>query len=76
MPEGQRPRGATLRPMSGGAAERRYSVSEVRGGGQEELPHAPKPDARGGSLEEQPTPKARGGGWDDHPTFKEQCRKA
>ena len=53
--------------MSGGAAERRYSVSEVRGGGQEELPHAPKPDARGGSLEEQPTPKARGGGWDDQP---------
>ena len=51
-------------------------MSEVRGGGQEELPHAPKPDARGGSLEEQPTPKARGGGWDDHPTFKEQCRKA
>ena len=53
--------------MSGGAAERRYSVSEVRGGGQEEQPHAPKPEARGGSLEEQPTPKARGGGWDDQP---------
>ena len=38
-----------------GAAERSYPVSEVGGGGcREELPHAPKPEARGGSREEQP----------------------
>ena len=38
----------------GGAAERRYPASEVRGSGQEELPHAPKPEARGGGRENQP----------------------
>ena len=51
MPEGWRPRGVTPRPRSGAAAEsarlqRRMNgreelpKSEVRGGGQEELPHA------------------------------------
>ena len=63
----ERPRGATPRPRSGGAAERRYPASEVRGceersypasefraGGREEIPHALKPEARGGSWEEQP----------------------
>ena len=35
-------------------AERSYPVSEVRDGGQEELPHVPKPEARGGSWEELP----------------------
>ena len=67
MLEGWRPRGATPRPRSGGAAERRYPTSEVRGGnersypssevrgsGREELPHAPKPEAKGRSGEEQP----------------------
>ena len=29
-------------------AERRYPASEVRGNRREELPHAPKPQARGG----------------------------
>ena len=29
-------------------------MSEVRRGGQEELPHAPKPEARGGGREDQP----------------------
>ena len=62
-------RGATSRPRlgAGGAAERSYPASEVsgsdersypltevRGGGLEELPHAPKPEARGGSREGQP----------------------
>ena len=61
----ERPRGATPRPRSGregggGAAERRYPASEVRGGRPEELPHAPTPEARGGGREEQPTPEARG----------------
>ena len=63
----ERPRGATPRPRSGGAAERRYPASEVRGceersypasefraGGREEIPHALKPEARGGSWEDQP----------------------
>ena len=61
------PREATPHLRSGGAAERRYPesevrggdersypTSEVRGGGQEELPHAPKPEARGSSREDQP----------------------
>ena len=42
-------------------AERSYPASEVRGGGREELPHAPMPEARGGCREEQPMPEARGG---------------
>ena len=37
-----------------GTAERSYPTSEVRGGGQEEIPHAPKPQARGGGREEIP----------------------
>ena len=68
---------------SGGAAERRYPASEVRGsgersypaskvrgGGWEEIPHAPKPEARGSGWEElphAPTPKAGGGGREDQP---------
>ena len=32
-----------------------------------ELPHAPKPEARGSRRKEQPTPEARGGGWEDQP---------
>ena len=42
-------------------AKRCYPASEVRGGGWEELPQTPKPEARGRSQEEQPTPEARGG---------------
>ena len=44
-----------------GTAKRSYPASEVRGGGREELPQAPKPEARGSGWEEQPTPEARGG---------------
>ena len=51
MPEGRRPRGVTQLPRSGAAAEsarlRRHR------NGQEELPHAPKPEARGNGREEQ-----------------------
>ena len=52
-------------------AERSYPTSEVRRGGQEEIPHALKPEARGGSWEDpmlegrQPrgvTPRPRSGG--------------
>ena len=35
-------------------AERRYPTNEVRGGSQEELPHAPMPDDRGSRWEDQP----------------------
>ena len=79
----KRPRGATLHLRSGRAAERRYPESEVRGGdersypvskvsgsGWEELPHAPKPEARGSSQEEQPTPKARGSDERSYPASK------
>ena len=34
-----------------GTAERSYPTSEVRGSGQEELPHPPKPEARGSGRE-------------------------
>ena len=65
MPKGQRPRGVTPHPRSGAAAEsarlqrRRNSWEELpkskaRGGGREELPHAPMPETRGGGLEDQP----------------------
>ena len=65
MPEGQQPRGVTPRPKSRAAAksarlqQRRngreeLSKSEVRGGGREELPHAPTPEARCGGREDQP----------------------
>ena len=60
MPEGRQPRGATPRPRSGGAAQKRYPASEVRGGCWEELPHALTPKARGSGREEQPTSEARG----------------
>ena len=38
----------------GATAERSYPASKVRGGGREELPDAPMPEARGGSWEDQP----------------------
>ena len=50
-----------------GTAERSYPTSEVRGGGQEELPHAPTPEARGGSREDLPPLEARGCGWKNNP---------
>ena len=37
-----------------GSDEMSYSVSKVRGGAWEELPHAPTPEARGGGREKQP----------------------
>ena len=36
-----------------GGNERSYPVSKVRGGSWEELPHSPKPEAKGGSREEK-----------------------
>ena len=44
-------RRATLRPRSGGAAERRYPESEVRGGYQRSYPTS---EVRGGRREELP----------------------
>ena len=62
----ERPRGATPRPRSVGAAERRYPASEVRGGGRE-MPHAPslRPGVAAGRS--NPRPEARGGGRGDQP---------
>ena len=62
------PRGATLHPRSGGAAKRSYPASKARGGSREELPHAPKPEARGGSWEKQPMPEAWGCDERSYPT--------
>ena len=53
--------------MGAGMAERSYPASEVRGGGREELPHAPMPEARGSGQKEQPTPEARGGSREEQP---------
>ena len=39
----------------------------ARGGGREELPNAPTPEARGGGWEEQPMYEARVGGRKDQP---------
>ena len=53
--QGQRPRVPAC--DGAGTAERSYPASEVRGvrgGGREELPHAPTPKARGSGREEQP----------------------
>ena len=62
------PRGATPRPKSGAAAERSYPTPEVRGGDQEELPHAraqgrwPRgatPHPRSGSAAERSNPTSK-----------------
>ena len=50
----EQPRGVTLHQRSGGTAERSYPASEIRGDGQEELPHAPTPEVKGSGQEEQP----------------------
>ena len=52
--QGRWPGGATPHPRLGVAAKRSYPASEVRGGGWEELPHAPMPEARGSGREDQP----------------------
>ena len=67
--QGQRPRVPDC--DGAGMAERSYPASEVGGGGsREELPHAPKPEARGSGWEElphAPMPKARGRGREEKP---------
>ena len=55
-----------------GVAERRYPANEVRGSGQEELPHALKheaglPAGRATPRPHAPRPEARGGGQEDQP---------
>ena len=94
VPEGQQPRGVTPCPRSGqrprvpecegaGTAERSYPLSEVGGGGREEIPHTPclRPGATGGRSyptplsprpraavgRSNPTTEARGGGQEDQP---------
>ena len=63
MPKGRRPRGVTRRWRSGAEAESarlrrpRGATPHPRsgeGGGREELPHTPTPEAKGGNWEEQP----------------------
>ena len=48
------PRGATPHPRSGGAAERSYTWVQGQGRQLEGATHAPTPEARGGSWEDQP----------------------
>ena len=65
MPERRQPRGVTHVRGQGQAAERArlrrrrnsredLPKSQVRGGRQEELPYAPRPEARSGGREDQP----------------------
>ena len=51
-------------------AKRSYPTSKVRGGSQEELPHAhtpPRQRPRVAARRSNPMPKARGSGWEDQP---------
>ena len=75
-------RSYTMSEVRGGE-DRSYPESKVRGSGREELPHAPRPEARGDGWRSYPTPlsprqrvaagrnnpmtKARGGGQEDQP---------
>ena len=72
----ERLRGATPRLRSGAATGRRYTKPQARGkgGGQEELPHGPKPKARGGRQEAYPRPphpRPRAAARRSNPTSKE-----
>ena len=63
-----------------GTARRSHPASEVRGGGQEELPRVrgqwrlggdtPLPRPGVVTLRSHPKPKARGGSWEEQPTPK------
>ena len=70
------PRGATPCLRSGEVAERKYSMSEVRGGGQEELPHVqrlerqlrvPGCDGAGAADRSYCMPEARGSHREEQP---------
>ena len=50
-----------------GTAERNNPGSEVRGGGWEEIPHAPRPRPGAAGGRSNPMPEARGGGQEDQP---------
>ena len=62
--QGQKP-GRPHAPRAG--AKRSYPTSKFRGGGREEIPHAPSPRPGVGSGRSYPMPKARDGGWEDQP---------
>ena len=67
--QGGQLRGDTQCPRSG-VETRGVTTCPSQGGGQEELPHAPKHKARGCSQEElphEPMPEARGGGQEEIP---------
>ena len=55
----ERPRGATPRPRSGGAVERRYPASEARGSNERSYPAS---EVRGGNERSYPVSEVRGGG--------------
>ena len=48
-------------------AGRRYPTPEVRGGGREEIPHAPSLRSGVAGGRSNPMPKARGSGREDQP---------
>ena len=55
----ERLRGATPRPRSGGAVERRYPASEARGSNERSYPTS---EVRGGNERSYPVSEVRGGG--------------
>ena len=79
----ERLRGATLRPRSG-VAGKRHPTSEVRGGGQEELPHVlgqgrlggdtPRPRS-GAARRSHLSPEAKGGDPEEPPQARGQGRQ-
>ena len=95
MPEGRWPRGATLCLRSGqwprvpgcdgaGTAQRSYPTSEVKGGGQEELPRiqgqgrwlrVPGCDSAGAAQRSYPTSEVRGSGREELPHARDQGRR-
>ena len=60
----EQPRGVTPHPRSGGAAERRYPASEVRGGDERSNPAS---EVRGSDERSYPASEVRGGGWEEIP---------
>ena len=64
----ERPRGATPRPRSGGAAERRYPAYKVRGSDERRYPPA---EARGRSYPTPPRPRPRAAAGRTNPKSKE-----
>ena len=68
----ERLRGATLCPRSGGAAERSYPASEVRGSDERSYSSPPRPRPGLAARRTNPTPESRGSGQENQPHIRGQ----